>query len=178
MKYVLWTLAALAVLVVAGFLHWTLPSRDIVRILGTEVARQQVVVTNERGEEVTRSRDVRYIAAVRPNGSPRVYRNEDTGWGWPPYFKFDSANLAAEAENRASTEEAPRWVIVTHYGWRIPMISAFPNALSIAPAEGPEQTLIPWFNIVFLVILAALVLAVWIWIRRLIGRWRARRATG
>jgi len=178
MRKVIWSILVLFLLALGLLLHWTLPSRDIVRILGTDVARQQTVVTNERGEEVTVSRDIRYINAVTPDGTPRVYRNEDTGWGWPPYFKFDTANLAAQAENMASSEAAPRWMIVTHYGWRIPMLSAFPNALSIEPAEGPDQTLIPWLNIVLLVILAALVTAIWLWIRGLVGRWRGRRADG
>lgn len=176
MKYVFWTLAAIAAIVVAAFLYWTLPGRDIVRILGTDVVRQTVEVTNAQGEEVTRSRDVRYINAVTPDGEPRVYRNEDTGWGWPPYFKFDSANLAAEADDLVSNEDNPRWVIVTHYGWRIPLFSRFPNALSLERAEGPDQTLIPWLNIILLVILAALVITVWLWIRGLLGRWRGRRA--
>ncbi len=32
-----------------------------------------------------------------------VYRNEDTGWGWPSYFKFDTANLQTEADDLSST---------------------------------------------------------------------------
>lgn len=164
MRYVKWTLIAVLAVLVGGFLYWTLPARDIVRILGTEVARQQVEVTNAQGQEVWRSRDVRYIKAVTPEGRPRVYRNEDTGWGWPPYFKFDSANLAAMADNAASTEANPRWVIVTHYGWRLPIFSRFPNAVSIAPAEGPDQRLIPWFNIGVIAVLLILAGLVWRWI--------------
>lgn len=155
MRYAKWTLVALIALVVAGFLHWSLPSRDIVRIVDTEVRRVQV---ERDGEGRTTTRDVRFIAAMSPAGRPRVYRNEDTGFGWPPYFKFDSANLAARAQDAVSTEAEPRWMIVTHYGWRLPMFSTFPNAVAIRPAEGPDQTLIPWFNFVVFTLLAGAVL--------------------
>ncbi len=157
MRYVLWTFVALLVLIVGGFLSWTLPSHDIVRILGTEIARRNVEVTNERGEQVTRSRDVRYIKAVTPDGEPRVYRNEDTGW-WPPYFKFDSADLAARADDAISTAADPRWYVVTSYGWRFAFLSKFPNAVSISPATGPDERVIPWFNIVVIVVLLILAL--------------------
>jgi hypothetical protein len=170
MRKVIWSILVLFILALGLLLHWTLPSRDVVRILGTDVARQQTVVTNERGEDVTVSRDVRYVNAVTPGGTPRVYRNEDTGWGWPPYFKFDTANLAAEAQNAASSEDDPRWMIVKHYGWRIPIFSAFPNVLSIEPAEGPDQTLIPWLKIVVLVLLVAFAGYLWWWVHGIFKR--------
>jgi hypothetical protein len=170
MRKVIWSILVLFLLALGLLLHWTLPSHDVVRILGTDVARQQTVVTNERGEDVTVSRDIRYINAVTPDGTPRVYRNEDTGWGWPPYFKFDTANLAAEAQNMASTGDDPRWMIVTHYGWRIPIFSAFPNALSIEPAEGPDQTLIPWLKIFVLVLFVAFAVYMWWWLHGIFKR--------
>ena len=148
MQKIVWTVLAIVFVLVAAWLHWTLPSRDIVRVLGTDVVRQQVVTTNEQGQELTRARDIRYINAVSPTGKPRVYRNEDTGWGWPPYFKHDTADLAARAQDSVSTEAAPRWMVVTSYGWRIQWFSKFPNAVSIRRAEGPDETLIPWLNIV------------------------------
>ena len=39
MRYVKWTLVALLALTVFGFFHYTLPQRDIVRIVGTENRR-------------------------------------------------------------------------------------------------------------------------------------------
>jgi hypothetical protein len=170
MRKAIWSILVLFILALGLFLHWTLPSRDVVRILGTDVARQQTVVTNERGEDVTVSRDIRYINAVTPDGTPRVYRNEDTGWGWPPYFKFDTGDLAAEAQNAASTDTDPRWMVVKHYGWRIPIFSAFPNVLSIEPAEGPDQTLIPWLKIVVLVLLVAFAAYLWWWVHGIFKR--------
>jgi hypothetical protein len=160
MKVVKWSALALIAAVVAGFLHWSLPSRDVVRIVGTDMKRQESKVT-EGGETRTVSYDIRLINAISPDGAPRVYRNEDTGWGWPPFFKFDSGNLAARADDAVSTEVDPRWVIVTHYGWRVTFLSQYPNALSIRPAEGPDQRLIPWLNMAILTVLAGVALLAW-----------------
>lgn len=156
-----WIGGLLILAALAGFLQWSLPSRDIVRIIGTEVARMDYRTTDAAGNKVVRTRDVRFIEAVWPDGAPRVYRNEDTDWGWPPYLKFDSANLHAEAQDRISAAAAPRWVIVTHYGWRIPMFSMFPNAVGIEETDDPNQTLIPWFNIVILSLLVVGALVLW-----------------
>jgi len=100
------------------------------------------------------TRDVRFIFAKYPNGGEMEYRNEDTGWGFPWYFKFNSANLANRATDFKSTREAPRWVVVRHYGWRIPVLDMFPNATSMREADGPDERLVPWFNIAFLSTLA------------------------
>ena len=106
------------------------------------------------------TRDLRFIYAKWPDGGDRVYRNEDTSWGWPPYFKFDTANLAASATDLVSTSEAPKWVVIRHYGWRIPVLSMFPNALSLRPASGPDENLTPWFNILFITLTVLTVLIV------------------
>ena len=87
-----------------------------------------------------------------------VYRNEDTGWVWPPYFKYDSSNLQAEAANLKSTPAAAQWVSVTHYGWRFPFLSIYPNAVAMKAVEGPDVRIIPWVNIVLLTTLLVLVL--------------------
>src|SRR5699024_9254567 len=94
---------------------------------------------------------------VEPDGDPRVYRNEDNGW----YFKFDSSNLDTEASNMVSTEAQPRWVAVTHYGWRIPLFSMYPNALSMEQVSGPDAALFPWLNIIVVVILIVVILVLW-----------------
>jgi hypothetical protein len=147
-------------LLIAAFLHYSLPSRDVVRIVGTDVVRKDVERRDAQGNPVTVTRDVRFIYAKWPGGGDRVYRNEDTRWGWPPYFKFDTANLAAEATDLVSISEAPEWVVIQHYGWRIPVLSMFPNALSIRPASGPDESLTPWFNILLVALLVAIVLIV------------------
>ena len=45
---------------------------------------------------------------------------------------------------------------VTHYGWRIKLFTIFPNAISISQVEGPDVFLIPWFNILFFIVVAAI----------------------
>lgn len=158
-----WGLRILAVLIVGLFLHYTLPQRDIVRIVDTGNRITQIganwifysIEDTGTGAETNTTRDIRFIDAVYPDGSTvMVYRNEDTGWFWPPYFKWDSSTLQAEATNLRSTGATPQWVAVTHYGWRIPLVSAFPNAVSITPVDGPDVRLIPWVNIVILSFLA------------------------
>jgi hypothetical protein len=175
-----WTIRILLLLLVASFLHYTLPQRDIVRIAGTYTERRdfsdlgftRLFWKNTTGRDsAIVSRDVQFIQAVTPNGRPRVYRNQDTGWGWPPYFKFDTANLQARAADLVSTAESPRWAVVTHYGWRNELISIFPNAVSIRPVAGPEVRIVPWVNFVILTGLAAL--ALWIWLA--FRRFRERR---
>jgi hypothetical protein len=144
----------------AAFLHYSLPSRDLVRIVGTDVARKDVRRQDAEGNPVTVTRDVRFIYAKWPDGDDRVYRNEDTGWGWPPYLKFDTADLAGDATDLVSSAETPNWVVIRHYGWRIPMFSMFPNALSIRKALGPDERLLPWFNLLFISLLVLTVLIV------------------
>ncbi len=95
---------------------------------------------------------------IRGNDHVLVYRNEDTGWIWPPYFKFDSSDLQAEAANYA--KETEQWVMITHYGWRNRFFSIYPNAIAIRPIDGPDIRIIPWFNIFFFVVLIAAVVFV------------------
>ena len=170
MTYAKWTFRIVALLLVGAFLHYNLPQHDVVRILNTEIKRMAVEVENAQGETVSRTEDVRYINTAHPDGSVYVYRNQDTGWGWPPYFKFDSANLAAQADNATSTEKEPEWYVLTHYGWRITYLSMFPNAISLERAEGPDQSIIPWFNIVVIALLIGAVLWLRARIRRFAGR--------
>ena len=175
MRYVKWTFLTLIALIVIGFLHYTLPQHDIVRVVNTYQERQDLgdwtrifwSTPDDQSGALT-NRDVQFISAVLTNGEPMVYRNEDTGWNWPPYFKFDTASLQTQADDLKSTSEAPKWAVVTHYGWRNPYISAFPNAVTIKPVAGPEVTIIPWFNIFFLgflLIVAFMIRRMWLQFR-------------
>jgi hypothetical protein len=114
------------------------------------------------------SRDVFFIAAILENGKPMEYRNEDTAWSWPPYFKFNSSNLQTRAADLVSTEEEPKWVAIRHYGVRSNLYSVYPNALKMWRVDGPDVRIIPWFDIIFLTLLAAVVWGVWV-------RWRRFR---
>ena len=162
---------------IVAFLHYNLPDRDIVRVVGTDVKRMDIDKgafgwgEPDAGTSHDGNKDVRFINTIRPNGSEMVYRNEDTGWGWPPYFKFDTSDLTTQAQDlanrnqNAETAEEYTWVAVKHYGWRIKLISLFPNAVDIKEVPGPNTRLIPWFNIAFLTMLFALFLYIWMRIR-------------
>ena len=160
MTYVKWAAIILLFGAFVAFLHHYLPSQDVVRVVRTETVRVDVESTDAQGNPVQTTRDQNRIYTFTPAGDERVSRNEDTGWGFPWYFKFDTANLAAAAEDAVSNKSAPRWYVMRHYGWRIPVFSMFPNALTIREADGPDETLIPWFNIIFLTFLALAVLMV------------------
>ena len=156
-----WGVRIVLALTVLGFLHYTMPQRDIVRIVGVRQEpmslgweNRMFFARSDAGMAETDTRTIKLIDAFKPNGATRVYRNEDTGWGWPPYFKLDSQNVQAVAQDQTSTAAIPKWVAITHYGWRSELITIFPNAVSITPVAGPDVRLIPWVNIVILSLLA------------------------
>ncbi|TCO71999.1 DUF1523 family protein [Rhodovulum euryhalinum] len=178
MAYVKWTFLAVLAALVISFLHYTLPQHEVVRI--NRVFESQVTVGDNAifwqgpaaGEgEQGNARFVNFLETFTPEGKAVVFRNEDTGWGWPPYFKFDTSNLQAEAGDLTSTKDNPEWVVITHYGWRNEYLSIYPNAISARPVDGPDVTIIPWFNIVFLFGFGVFVL--WIW--TLVARFKEDR---
>ncbi|MGH8610521.1 MAG: DUF1523 family protein [Gammaproteobacteria bacterium] len=155
-------------LVTAGpvaFLDYLLPHRDVLRIVGSETRRP---VGTRKSDASTH--DVFYIYAEDiETKKPRVFRNEDTGWGFPWYFKFNSADLQAAAQSLAGERGT---ALFTYYGWRIRIFSVVPNVTNIKRAAPDAERPIPWFNLGF----AAVVIggSVWfaLWIRRL---WTRRR---
>ncbi len=188
MRHVKLTLKVLAFVLVGALLHYVLPQHDVVRVTSTEVIRMDFTKFNrfffaqaDSGNQEFATRDIRLINTVRRKTllfgfirreaeSVMVYRNEDTGWIWPPYFKFDSSDLQAEASANVSTEENPKWVVLTHYGWRNRFFTVYPNAVGIKPVSGPDVTIIPWFNIFFFAFLAI----AWLFIRAMWRQFRER----
>jgi hypothetical protein len=148
MRRVVWILIVLVVLVAGAFLHYTLPRHAVVRIVGEE-SRLETFGFNRHfyagrppGTGDSLSVDVRYMQSFRPDGRELVFRNEDTGWGWPPYFKSNSADLQARARDAVSTSADPRWVAVTYYGIRSTWFSIYPNVLRLRVVDGPQDQ--PW----------------------------------
>ncbi|MCQ0091793.1 DUF1523 family protein [Roseovarius sp. M141] len=180
MVYIKWVFWGVFWVIILAFLNYTLPQHDIARITDTYEKRVDFGensifwAESSSGNAVApSSRDVFFIQAFRTNDKPMIYRNEDTGWGWPPYFKFDTSNLQAEASDLISKRSAgsPQWVLITHYGWRNEFFSIFPNAISVKAVEGPDVRIIPWLNIIILTFLAALSWGIWarwnkFWARR------------
>jgi hypothetical protein len=161
---------------VASVFHYTLPQVDIVRVTDTYEKRIDPGENSlfwaqaDVGSDGTQgNRDVFFIQTRRAKGDVMVYRNEDTGWGWPPYFKFDTSNLYAEASDARSTQEAPQFYALKHYGWRNEFFSIFPNAISLRPVDGPDASKgIPYLNIFIIALFGAVVYAIWV-------RWRRFR---
>lgn len=163
-------LGVLLGIVVFLFLDYTLPSKNTVRITNTYNRLTTISTTNamfyaadDTGtvENPQGQRDVRFIDTVRPNGKVFVYRNEDTGWIWPPYFKYDSSNLHAEATNLRSSAVSPQWVSVTAYGWRIPWLTTYPNAISIDTLAGPDQRPRNWPAMIVCIVMLMLLALIW-----------------
>lgn len=155
--------------VLFGFFQYVLPQHDIVRVTGTSIIPTDLSGWNslfyaqtDSGNATLPTRSLRLINTSKRNTlllgfipraseSVMVYRNEDTGWIWPPFFKFDSSDLQAVADANITSDVTPRWVSVTHYGWRNRFFTIYPNAIAITPVAGPDVVIIPWFNIFFFI---------------------------
>lgn len=160
-------LKVLSLLFVFGLLHYVLPQHDIVRVTSTKVKEQNLSWINQpffaqsdSGDVASSKRQISFINSEKRKTLlfgfiPRdaygvmVYRNEDTGWIWPPYFKFDTSNLQAEADAVSLLSGGDQWVVITHYGWRSYYLSIYPNAIGIRKVSGPDVRIIPWFNLFF-----------------------------
>ena len=155
-KTIKYALQALFIVLVTAVLHYNLPRTQVAQIIGTDVKRLD---STGRGKSAGNSqgqggsvRDVRFINAQSQSGKVEVFRNEDTGWGWPPYMKFNSADITAEAQTFATGEDKS-WVLLKYYGWRIRIFDMFPNLISLKQVPRDYKH-IPWFNLVFLLVLA------------------------
>lgn len=167
-----WIIRLVLFVLVASFLHYILPQRDIARVTNVEIIPNFETSfpiffsQQDSGTVAQPTRSLKLISSVRKRtylfglirggDQTMVYRNEDTGWIWPPYFKFDSLDLQSEAIDLRSDAASPVWVVITHYGWRSQLLTIFPNAISIRQVSGPDVMLVPYFNIGFFALLGAL----------------------
>lgn len=169
----IWLPAVAALLLAApaiAFLDYFLPHHQILKMVGTDIKR--VAGSGQRADSQF---DTRYIYAEDiETKKPRVFRNEDTGWGFPWYFKFNSSDVQAAA--RAITNEGGT-AAITYYGWRIQLFSMYPNVLKIKRAD-PGTAIIPWFNIAFFTVAACGALWVTLRIRGMRRRRIAAREAG
>lgn len=162
---------------VGAFLHYTIPQTDIVRVSSTyekrvDFSRNAMFYgpTVTAADGTRQSRDIFFIQTFRSNSEPMVYRNEDTGWGWPFFFKFNTANLQAQATDLVSAAggETPQWVALRHYGWRSELLSIFPNALSVKPVAGPDARVYPigsWIMWVVAILILWMIRTYWMRLR-------------
>ncbi len=120
-----------------------LPSTAKVQVTGTEVKW-----TDDSDPKKPR-RDIRYVQGRDvESGETRVFRNEDTGWGWPPYMKFDSTELSGLAANLAKDDK--KIALATYYGWQITLFDSYPNLIELEEVPADYRH-IPITNIIFLV---------------------------
>ena len=169
-------IAVIAFAVIALFLHYNLPRTTVVQITGTDVKRADRTtggIVDQKADkgakgDVLRTYDVRFVNSLSRTGKVMVFRNEDTGWGWPPYFKFDSADVTAEAQSFATDPSKP-WVLVKYYGWRIRIFSMFPNAVSLTAVDR-DYSHFPLFNTVVIVLLGISCITVVVKLKDFIGR--------
>jgi hypothetical protein len=167
LRLVLLLLALVGALTLGSSFYYVLPKTEKVHISGTEI---------KRAEGSAQVHDVRYVQAVSLDGTPVVFRNEDTRWGWPPYLKFNSADISAQATELARDQPSAT-VLVTYYGARDRVLDWYPNAVKLAIVPADYQH-IPIFNIAFFVVLFSGLAAVYVWTRRRVrglrDRWKAR----
>jgi hypothetical protein len=163
----IWVPITIALVVAAGpiaFLDYFLPHHSVLRVVGTDIKRT-ASATTPTGSPY----DVRYIYTEDiESKKPRVFRNEDTGWGFPWYMKFNSSDVQAAARSIANEGGT---AAITYYGWRIQIFSLYPNVVKIKRAE-PDAWIIPWFNIAFFTVVIGGGLWLTFWVR---GIWHRRR---
>ncbi len=182
LKSIKWIVCTLVIVGLGAFLDYYLPSEAVVQLTGTDVKRMDTRrgrYLDHEGANVERvaptyTRDIRFINAITADDKVRVYRNEDTGWHWPPYFKFDSADMTARTQSILSSGEKPH-VQVTYYGWRIQLLSLFPNMVDMKLVE-PGYRPVNWVRIMFFTAMAIAGFFFWRWYRGFRRRVEARLA--
>jgi hypothetical protein len=166
---------SLVILLIGAFLHYTLPQRDVVRIVNAESILTELDGWNRfwfyasadaGASGRATSRDVLFINTAEEGGKTRVYRNEDTSFLWPPYFKFDSQDLQTEASEPHLDGGEPA-MGVDH-----PLRLAAERVLDLSqrgrrtPVSGPDAPPFPWINIVILLAMVLVIFMAWrIWER-------------
>lgn len=138
-------------IVLVGAVNYAMPSYESTVVTGMEVRRVDkdgpISKSNPVDGEV---RDVYYLFTENPDSKKvMVYRNEDTGWGLPPYFKFGSADIQAKAQAYANEKQL---VEIKYYGWRINWLNEFRNIVSIKPlseGDGPSHPIFSYLLYAF-----------------------------
>lgn len=121
-----------------------LPHYSAAVISGVEVKRMNENENTPNNKEVkTLARDVYFVQTYDPKDqkSVTVYRNEDTRFGFPFYFKFNSADISALAQSLVNQQ-----VEVQYYGWRINLFNMFPNVIFLKPLKESTDISKPIFS--------------------------------
>lgn len=151
-KHFFLLLALVFHIILAAAVNFVFPSYSVTHITGVEVKRvdKDGPITKANPADGP-TRDVYYIYTQDPeNDKVMVYRNEDTRWGFPFYFKFDSADLQAKAQGFANEKQK---VQVKYYGWRLVMFDEFRNIVSMKEIANDESISLPILSYIFYFIL-------------------------
>lgn len=172
MKWLKGLVLGALILVIAAFalgLYYVLPQHEVVLITGVEVKRvDNDGVINAENPADGPTRDVYFINTEDPDTKKVVvYRNEDTRWSFPWYFKFDSADVQAKAQGYS--RDAQQLALIRYYGWRIQILSIFPNITHIEATTRRDQPF-PWFNTIFFGVTTLLLVIVGVILRRRLKR--------
>lgn len=152
LKYFFFMVVFLVHLFLFAFVHYVTPHYEITRVTGVEVKRV------DKDGPITKSnpadgptRDVYYIYTQKPDDTGvMVYRNEDTRWGFPFYFKFGSADLQAKVQSFAVEHKL---VQMKYYGWRLVLFDEFRNATSITEVTSDDTPSLPILSYILYAIL-------------------------
>ncbi|KPW91862.1 Uncharacterized protein ALO50_04886, partial [Pseudomonas syringae pv. cerasicola] len=152
----IWLVVFVALGIGALSLYYVLPRHDVVMITGVEVKRMDADgVINAENPADGPTRDVYFINTEDPDTKKVVvYRNEDTGWSFPWYFKFDSADIQAKAQGYS--RDSQQLALIRYYGWRITILSMFPNVTEVEAVTSRDQPF-PVFNTIFFVVVMVVV---------------------
>lgn len=132
---------------------YCMPHYSVAVISGVEVKRMNENETRPTNKEVkTLARDVYFVQTYDPKDqkSVTVYRNEDTRFGFPFYFKFNSADISALAQSLVNQQ-----VEVQYYGWRINLFNMFPNVIFLKPLKENAEMSKPVFSWILYALLLA-----------------------
>ncbi len=143
--YIIATLCCLSIVLATNYI---MPSYEKVVFTGGEAKRYLKKDNKTEGKN-----DIYYLYTQNANSPDKVnvFKNEDTGWGFPFYFKFNSADLQAKAQSLANSKQVAE---IKYYGWRIDMFSMFKNIIKITPLKENDKISTPYVS--YLIYLLAL----------------------
>lgn len=128
-------------IVLIGAVNYAFPSYDVTMVTTGDVRRVDkdgiISASNPADGEI---RDVYYLYTSNDQTEKAIqYRNENTGWGFPFYFKFNSGEVQAKA---LAFAEKKQLVQIKYYGWNIPMLNEERKLVSVkAMNEGDTKSL-------------------------------------
>lgn len=173
-------IAAVAIFASYAYIDYSLPNYPLVRVdeIGTRRFDADGNYQPKGGESKGPTRDVEMIYtssayleidAATGKEVPKIYGNEekdklvfineDTGFSFPFYFKFDTANLQGSAANMRG-----QFAYVKSFGWRNEIFTWFPNALKIIKYE-PGMTIINFVRIAVTTLWALGIVGIWYGLR-------------